>query len=210
MYATSTDPQAWEFRHPLFRRGELHLLASIRRKTTRPTHSEALATSPGEDYDGPRAMPGWMPDAGSTSTSMSFRRSPPKDRYRPDVYGYNMQTGETVTAKMPDETRRGYWDSSGSKSLSQTARTGETRYHPDSACPPITSRRSNPSPSHPDPPASVSPEAMAQEIATLQDRVHRLTSALNTERVENSRNSRALASYLLTIVACMRGPTRKS
>ncbi|KAL1409947.1 Flocculation suppression protein [Vanrija albida] len=53
LYSTAnSDPQAWEFRHPLFRRGEPNLLSSIKRKSTRPSNPEgnnAAATSPNDE-----------------------------------------------------------------------------------------------------------------------------------------------------------------
>ncbi|WWD03545.1 hypothetical protein V865_001598 [Kwoniella europaea PYCC6329] len=50
IYTTSVDPQAWEFRHSLFRRGEPHLLASIKRKSSRPSaHDGGQPISPTEE-----------------------------------------------------------------------------------------------------------------------------------------------------------------
>ncbi|WVQ67087.1 uncharacterized protein L199_005281 [Kwoniella botswanensis] len=64
IYTTSVDPQAWEFRHNLFRRGEPHLLASIKRKSSRPSaHDGGQPISPtGETAELSRPAAGWMRD----------------------------------------------------------------------------------------------------------------------------------------------------
>nr|XP_019003326.1 uncharacterized protein I203_04364 [Kwoniella mangroviensis CBS 8507]OCF66787.1 hypothetical protein I203_04364 [Kwoniella mangroviensis CBS 8507] len=64
IYTTSVDPQAWEFRHNLFRRGEPHLLASIKRKSSRPSvHDGGQPISPTEETaELSRPVAGWMRD----------------------------------------------------------------------------------------------------------------------------------------------------
>ncbi|ORY26717.1 HSF-type DNA-binding-domain-containing protein, partial [Naematelia encephala] len=103
LQATTSDPQAWEFRHPLFRRGEPHLLASIKRKSTRPNASDTTH-SPPED-DGKGGIAGWMSDAPFVSSPPHERereneRERDRERVRAEVYGMNMQTGEMVTARL--------------------------------------------------------------------------------------------------------------
>ena len=89
----------------MFRRGEPQLLASIKRKTTRPSNADGGSlASPTEEYDQNRAMAGWMRDTGGSSISGGgYRHSPPRDpkpmsgpppHGRPKVFGYNAQTGE--------------------------------------------------------------------------------------------------------------------
>jgi HSF-type DNA-binding len=58
--ASPDDPQSqvWEFRHPNFRRGEIHLLSDIKRKSSRhpkqhqqQSHNASLATRDSPDHD---------------------------------------------------------------------------------------------------------------------------------------------------------------
>jgi hypothetical protein len=106
LYATS-DPLAWEFRHPLFRQGESHLLASIKRKTTRATPAEAL--SPTDEMVDARPVAGWMRDdgfsGGPSSPPRSLTAAPPVPRS--EVFGYNMMTGETIQSRPYDPAYRG-------------------------------------------------------------------------------------------------------
>jgi hypothetical protein len=97
---------AWEFRHPLFRQGESHLLASIKRKTTRPSHADggASALSPSDELSDPsRPVAGWITEETATSPlSIPPRPLPslaPSAAARPEVFGYNMKTGETIASR---------------------------------------------------------------------------------------------------------------
>lgn len=126
LYATSSDPMAWEFRHPLFRQGESHLLASIKRKTTRPSHAEggASALSPSDELSDPsRPVAGWMTEDTSTSPlSIPPRPLPPlapPAAARPEVFGYNMKTGETIASRPYEISSR-----SSSKTVPMDSSTG--------------------------------------------------------------------------------------
>ncbi|RXK37767.1 hypothetical protein M231_04923 [Tremella mesenterica] len=206
VFATTSDPQAWEFRHPLFRRGEPHLLASIKRKSTRPNHADKEATSP-EEAETPRAVAGWMRER-ERDRAPGWRSSPPPQEYAGRVYGYNMQTGETVVPR-PSEPNRGpsslSLDSHPPLSASLRQQQSEApRYHPDPNRPPLPPQHFAgfpESPYYPQPPTShPSPaEALVAQVTSLEDRVMRLTELLNRERVDHARSSLDFASYLSKI-----------
>ena len=226
LFATTTDPGAWEFRHPLFRRGEPQLLASIKRKTTRPSNADGGAlASPTEEYDQNRAMAGWMRESGGPNMGGGgYRNSPPRDKPmggpppqgRPKVYGYNAQTGETITPRHPGEgprpTSRGHqWDGPPGHSSRMTMpppppgieHGAQQRYHPEASRPSLSSRFAPlgypDSPYHPQPHHSPT-EALSTQVATLEDRVQRLAEVLNGERLDNIRSNLDFTSYLLQLI----------
>ncbi|ORX40677.1 hypothetical protein BD324DRAFT_15378 [Kockovaella imperatae] len=139
LFATTSDPGAWEFRHPLFRRGEPHLLASIKRKTTRPTTADGPNSPPDDSDTGSRAVAGWMLDSpavsaprpGSSHASSNARAlastimsttvgskagtSPKADPEAPaeTIYGHDVRKGESVTSSSARDragTRAWAWD----------------------------------------------------------------------------------------------------
>lgn len=205
LFATTSDPQAWEFRHPLFRRGEPHLLASIKRKSARPAHAEAgSATSPTDD-PGER-IAGWMrPDRPYATAA-----SPPRDSQGARVFGYNLQTGETVLPRNPIDsqhrpTSRGRWDLAGHQpSASVSSRSTDTpltRYHPDPSRPILGTQRYG---AHSDPSFFPATERSAadptRQLAALEDQVRKLTAVLNGERVDNARSHLNATSYMLQML----------
>lgn len=57
MHTSTADPQAWEFRHPNFRRGQPALLSSIKRKSTKPHVPTAPRTPPFSSAPKPTGSP---------------------------------------------------------------------------------------------------------------------------------------------------------
>lgn len=195
LFATSTDPQAWEFRHHLFRRGEPQLLAQIKRKSARPNQAESsgIATSPTDDPN--ERIAGWMrPDKPFSVPS------PPKER----VFGYNMQTGETVLPRSGDglrPTSRGYWDSRqhGPPTASHGMDASYSRLHPTSR---PAERYGMPS-QYADVPYPSAPGGSIEtshRVAALEEHIQRLTATLNEERVDNARNHLQATSSMLQML----------
>jgi hypothetical protein len=192
LFATSSDPQAWEFRHHLFRRGEPQLLAQIKRKSARPNQPESsgMATSPTEDPN--ERIAGWMRPDKSYGVP-----SPPKDQR---VFGYNLQTGETVLPRGGERpTSRGFWDSRhpGSSDPSYS------RLHPNAARPSGSDRYGVPSPySDPSyyPQAPGNPLEVSHRVSALEEHIRRLTATLNEERVDNARNHLHSTSSMLQML----------
>lgn len=210
LFATTSDPQAWEFRHPLFRRGEPHLLASIKRKSARPTNTEAgQATSPTDDPN--EKVAGWMrPDLPYGSTHSPPREPPSR------VYGYNLQTGETVLPRGVDSQHRpisrgrsefpGHHASTSVSSRSTY--TPMTRFHPDPGLQPLQGQRYG---SYSDS-NLYGQSAMGDahpQVAVLEDQVRRLSAAVNEERAENARNHLNTTSYMLQMLDWISGQTRE-
>jgi hypothetical protein len=212
MYATSSDPQAWEFRHPLFRRGEPHLLAQIKRKSTRPSQAEGSVVSPtDETSDTTRAVAGWMRDAGNTSMRVN---SPPREVIRPPVYGHNLLTGETIQPRQVEETRtpaHTFWDNSRPPNTAMsTGRIPEPppRFHPDPSRPPLTAQRyvAAPypeSPYYPQPQQPSPVSSLSSQVAFLEERTQRLSELINTERIQHVRSSLETNTAMMTLVNCI-------
>ena len=180
----------WEFCHPLFRRGEPHLLASMKRKSTRPTgqEDEHFASSI-EEQATPSAKAGWMHDA---SPGPLRAHSQPKDNRvsRRQIY--------------EEETQR-------------HAPTGSTHDSAGAAFigrpPPLDpiNKRSRPDPIATLPSARTdlrhSPygsqasqlsgaEALSFRVSVLEDQIQQLADLLHNERIDHLRSSLDLTSYL--------------
>jgi hypothetical protein len=139
----------------------------------------------------------------------------PPPQGRPKVYGYNAQTGETITPRHPGEgprpTSRGHqWDGPPGHSSRMTMpppppgieHGAQQRYHPEASRPSLSSRFAPlgypDSPYHPQPHHSPT-EALSTQVATLEDRVQRLAEVLNGERLDNIRSNLDFTSYLLQL-----------
>lgn len=214
LFATTSDPQAWEFRHPLFRRGEPHLLASIKRKSARPTLAEpGSATSPTDDPN--EKVAGWMrPDKPYGPPS-----SPPRDPHA-RVFGYNLNTGETVLPSTIDSRHRpvsrGRWDVPNHQTTaSVSSRSTDTplnRFHPDSTRPPFPQQQrygSYPDSSYYPPPDRSAPTDIQPHVTMLEDQVRRLTTTLNEERADNARSHLNTTSYMLQMLDWISGQIRE-
>lgn len=200
MFATSSDPQAWEFRHHLFRRGEPQLLAQIKRKSARPNQAESsgMATSPTEDPND--RIAGWMrPDKPYSVPS------PPKDQR---VFGYNLQIGETVLPRGGERpTSRGFWDA---RQTGSSHDPSYSRLHPNAARP-STDRYGMPSPYAE--PSYYSPGPgleVSHRVSALEEHIRRLTASLNEERVDNARNHLHSTSSMLQMLNWVSHTHRKS
>lgn len=210
LFATSSDPQAWEFRHHLFRRGEPQLLAQIKRKSARPNQAESsgMATSPTDDPN--ERIAGWMrPDKPYSVPS------PPKDASG-RVFGYNLQTGETVLPRGGERpTSRGFWDSRhhGPPGSSHAGEPSYSRLHPNATRQPGSDRYGLPSP-YADPayysPAAGTPVEVSHRVAALEEHIRRLTASLNEERVDNARNHLHSTSSMLQMLNWVSHTHRKS
>ncbi|KLT38764.1 hypothetical protein CC85DRAFT_289209 [Cutaneotrichosporon oleaginosum] len=181
LYSTANaDPQAWEFRHPLFRRGEPHLLASIKRKSNRqnqdvPHSSTHPTTSPNEDETKPivwnstaHAVPRYSPptrDYPSSARSYFGQPRPPSREF--DANLPSMGT----TSSLPPHGRQYHSESSVTRS--------------ETAFPQANSSRLGVN------------DTLSNQVSSLQDTVNRLHHALGTERADNARNNMELTSILL-------------
>ncbi|WWC64681.1 uncharacterized protein I303_107292 [Kwoniella dejecticola CBS 10117] len=225
IYTTTIDPQAWEFRHSLFRRGEPHLLASIKRKSSRPSaHDGGQPISPTEDMaELAKPVAGWMRDmpgqAGPPSSQPNVLRlaSPPQAQ-RNIVFPYsgpNEDNRPTTTA--------GLWESRQPSShgngpppmtirmpppLSDRPPQPQSqvpRYHPDPSRPPLSAQRFLPpnfsdSPYYPSRSDPVSVESLSNQVIVLEERLQRITEVLNHDRIEHVRYNLDFTSYLLQMV----------
>ena len=216
LYASTADPGAWEFRHPLFRRGEPLLLASIKRKTTPQSAQDGpQAASPTEDFE-TRTVAGWMREPPQHAIS------PPKETSmssRPRVYGYNIQTGESITPGRPDDrpnpSRGSGWGSSiPQPSGRMPPPVNAMRFHPESSRPFSSSYRQQPpvygeSGLYPQP--QLSPvDPLSGRLTALEDLVQRLVESLHNERVERVRSRIDYNSHLMQLTKWIADPTRKS
>ncbi|OCF38148.1 hypothetical protein I316_00372 [Kwoniella heveanensis BCC8398] len=221
IYSTSTDPQAWEFRHSLFRRGEPHLLASIKRKSSRPsTHDGAQPISPTEEPpDAPKPVAGWMREGGPAAFRLTS--PPPGPRV---IFPYQNQNHNQNEGPRP-ASRGGLWESrqpGPPHSAQQQQRmlppdtqppqpqSQQPRFHPDPTRPPLSAQRFLP-PAYPDgalcPPPSqvVSGDSLAGQVTVLEEKVQKLTEILNNDRVEHVRSNLDFTSYLLQMVGWAAG-----
>lgn len=222
LFATTSDPGAWEFRHPLFRRGEPHLLASIKRKTTRPSTTDAGPGSP-TDEDVPRPIAGWMRDTlGQNSQQDSVSTNSPLPAFDPPPRPFGLPR-DSVQTRTPNSliveqrpwSRDGQWDNQGGQT---------TRMPPPPIHPPASSDSGHSSHRyHPDPPRRFSTErtpvpytetyypqpqhspidTLTNQVATLEDKVQRLSHMISYERLANVRSNLDLSSYLLQLSGCV-------
>lgn len=194
----------------MFRRGEPHLLASIKRKTTRPSNADEgrPLVSPTEELDGPKMVAGWM-NHGSTYPQTSFRTNspPPRDIPAPGSrshgFGWDSRSGDPPRG-VHDERRpssKGYpWETS--QLAARMPRPPEPQRY-DPSRPSLPAQRYAP-PGYPDSPFYPQPQhspvdALSGQVATLEDRVQRLTETLNAERIDNVRSNIDFTSYLLQL-----------
>jgi hypothetical protein len=185
----------------------------IKRKSARPNQAESgMATSPTEEAND--RIAGWMrPDKPFTGSS------PPRDT-RGGVFGYNLQTGETVLPRGADGARpsssRSHWDArQHGPNLAGRGENSLNRYHPDPGRPAVAGQRYglpspfSDSPYYPPPPGSASMDSSSR-LAMLEDHIRRLTSTLNEERVDNARNHLHATSYMLQLLDWVGRPNGKS
>lgn len=204
LYASSADPQAWEFRHPLFRRGEPHLLASIKRKSTRPNAStEPSATSPIEE-DGPRHPVGWAQHAAHPAgPSVTQRLSPPLEQpRRPSVFGWNVgpsgmlqhaQSVPDIHEHVRPPSAGKFWDSSAR--ATQANRIVSHPYHGD-ARPPLPHAHTLQAIPENTLSASTPPRPWTDRVSALELKVERLTETIGRERVQHARQQLDFVAFL--------------
>ncbi|OWT37336.1 hypothetical protein C362_04346 [Cryptococcus neoformans Bt1] len=222
IYSTSTDPQAWEFRHSLFRRGETHLLPSIKRKSSRPSApdgSNAFASPtdelPPSTSNPAKSVAGWMKDV----LQVPYRLpSPPHIDGQPqrsatypysDGFATRKDDGRSPTCGIA-------WDSLPAVQRMPPPPDNQIpmRYHPDPNRPALTAQR----PYHPGysesplygPTHSPSAETLLNQMSALEDKVQKLTDMLNNDRIEHVRNNLDFTSYLLQMVGWAAGDQHDS
>ncbi|GMK54737.1 hypothetical protein CspeluHIS016_0113230 [Cutaneotrichosporon spelunceum] len=182
LYSTANaDPQAWEFRHPLFRRGEPHLLASIKRKSNRQNQDNAPpssaihpTTSPNEDESKPimwnstvHAVPRYSPPSRDyPSTSRSFYGQP-----RPPSREFDNTPPTHAASNAIPHGRQYHSETSVTRSDATFHQANSSRLGTN--------------------------DSLGNQLSTLQDTVNRLHHALNTERAENARNNMELTTIVL-------------
>ncbi|WVR00209.1 hypothetical protein IAU59_007351 [Kwoniella sp. CBS 9459] len=226
IYSTSTDPQAWEFRHSLFRKGEPHLLASIKRKSSRPSAQEGgQPISPTEEApDAPKPVAGWMREAGPPAFRLA---SPP---HGPRVAFPHPNQIHTQNEDSRPASRGGLWESRQpgpplpiqqqrmpppeaqpqTQAQPQQPQPQVPRFHPDPSRPPLSAQRFLP-PAYPEgslysqPPQTPSADALSRQVAALEEKLQKLTEILNNDRVEHIRSNIDFTSYLLQMVGSAAG-----
>lgn len=150
------------------------------------------------------------------------RPSPPRDASgRPiAVYGYNVQTGEMVMPRVREEDRPStgeVWErppppasaASSSKNSGSFDSQSQIKSHPDPNRPTLSGTRHAVLPESPFYPQQAHPSpvaALSDQVAMLEDRVQRLTELLNAERIDHTRGSLDLTSYLMQVLDWTRNP----
>lgn len=153
-----------------------------------------MATSPTEDPND--RIAGWMrPDKPYSVPS------PPKDQ-NGRVFGYNLQTGETVLPRGGERpTSRGFWDAR--QHLPGSSHGGDPSYsrlHPNAARPP-SDRYGLPSPySEPSYYPSAPGVEVSHRVSALEEHIRRLTATLSEERADNARNHLHSTSSMLQML----------
>nr|KIR88443.1 hypothetical protein I308_01510 [Cryptococcus tetragattii IND107] len=217
IYSTSTDPQAWEFRHSLFRRGEAHLLPSIKRKSSRssaPDGSNTVASPtdelPPNTSNPVKPVAGWMRDAVPVPYRML---SPPHIHGQPQKSAtYPYSDGSTTRKDDGGLPARGItWDPLPAVQRMPPPLDNQIpiRYHPDPNRPPLTTQyfyRSGHTESPLYGPGHLpGAETLLNQMSALEDRVQKLTDVLNNDRIEHVRNNLDFTSYLLQMVGWAAG-----
>ncbi|WOO79234.1 Heat stress transcription factor B-2a [Vanrija pseudolonga] len=197
LYSTAnSDPQAWEFRHPLFRRGEPNLLARIKRKSTRPSNTEgnnAPVTSPNDDEV--RAAGGWAregPHTGPSTTLQVRFGTPPRDYQTARQYPAYTHPPPAPTPYEPPSSSRVHFGGGGAPPSSSTAPASYPRDVREAA-PSVEPTYFAPS----QPSRQPSVESLSRQVAALQETVSRLHNSLRDERLQNSRTSIEFTNHLL-------------
>lgn len=263
MYASSSDPQAWEFRHPLFRRGEPQLLASIKRKSTRTSAADSghTAHSEADELERPGPTPAWMRDHmpqghGAAPASNSARS--PAHNSRPPLMTYAVHPGDAAAAahpprpvlddhQRPASSRTSYWDRAPPGSAHSTlsaSRHVDHSYpsslhprepqHPTSqqqlqqhqpppsrdarerhpsatrpALPPYGVATPYESPNYPQPSYPSPVTSLGSQVSFLEDRLVRLSDALQAERIDNLRTNIENTSTMLGLLGWMQKQLRE-
>lgn len=184
MYSTANvDPQAWEFRHPLFRRGEPQLLVSIKRKSNRQNQDNIPHTSANHSTTSPNDEDS-KPSMWTTAAALPVARySPPSREYAPTSRPYYAQ---------PRPPSREF-DSNNQSPMSVGVPSSHGRQYPHES--PVTRSEAPYPPSSSRAPTNI--DTLSGQLATLQDTVNRLYHTINTERAENARTNLELTSHLL-------------
>lgn len=143
--------------------------------------------------------------------------SPPREPHG-RVFGYNLNTGETVLPNTIDRhrpTSRGRWDLPNHQTTaSVSSRSTDTpllRFHPDPSRPPLPQQRYGSYPDsafYPQHDRPAPPDAQPH-VAILEDQVRRLTATLNEERADNARSHLNTTSYMLQMLDWISGQTRE-
>ena len=138
------------------------------------------------------------------------------------VYGYNIQTGETIPARASADAprSRGWaWDGAQIHPIQNvrafhsapqetttrgpnTAPSTTTRFHAEPTRPPPAqdAGRYLDSPYYPQPSSHVSAvELLSDQVASLEDRLSKVLDILNRERIDNVRDRLDFTSYLLQL-----------
>ncbi|ODN81551.1 hypothetical protein L202_01969 [Cryptococcus amylolentus CBS 6039] len=214
IYSTSTDPQAWEFRHNLFRRGEQHLLPSIKRKSSRPSAAEGAPLASPTDDSGPevpKAVAGWMRDVGPVGYHPHHHMPSPNAASRAPLYPYTDAPLAPPKLDRPPSRGAPAWDPrhpGASQRMPPPDNQVPVRYHPDPSRPPLSAGRYMP-PGYAEPPVYGHPSQMVDtlvsQVMLLEDKVQRLTDVLNNDRIEHVRNNLDFTSYLLQMVGWAAG-----
>nr|XP_019044244.1 hypothetical protein I302_07527 [Kwoniella bestiolae CBS 10118]OCF23174.1 hypothetical protein I302_07527 [Kwoniella bestiolae CBS 10118] len=217
IYTTSVDPQAWEFRHSLFRRGEPHLLASIKRKSSRPSaHEGGQPISPTEETaELGRPIAGWMRDAppppqGNPQAlrlssppqgraNIIFPYSGPNEDSRPTTTGGLWESRQPsshgnapppISLRMPPPISEQTQPHQHHPHQQQQSQPPVPRFHPDPNRPPLSAhaQRFLPAPALPDSPYYPH-QAQKSPIDSLSNQVAVLEERLQriTEVLNNDR-----------------------
>lgn len=146
--------------------------------------------------------------------------SPPKDS-QARVFGYNLQTGETVLPRPMNSTHRpmsrGRWDLGAHQATasvsSRSTDTPLTRYHPDPTRPTLSDHRYgsySDTNSYPPPPDRPLGGDGSPRLPMLEDQIRRLTAALHEERADNARSHLNTTSYMLQMLDWISGQAGRS
>lgn len=149
----------------------------------------------------------------------AYRMASPPREYAGRVYGYNIQTGETVLPRTSTQqavrpTSQGQtWDSARGGQRNERGPEGQgqgTRFYPDMSRQPLSAPRHGVS-AYPDspyfsqPPQTSHIETLSNQVASLEDRVARLTSVLNDERVDTVRAHLETTAYMVQMLSWIGG-----
>jgi hypothetical protein len=172
----------------------------IKRKSARPNQAETsgMATSPTEDPH--ERIAGWMrPEKPYNAPS------PPKEQ-NGRVFGYNLQTGETVLPRGGESgrpTSRGHWDARqhGPPASSHGVDAPYGRLHPGPSRAAVE-RYGMPSPYADSSyyPSHGAELDVSHRVANLEEHIRRLTATLNEERVDNAKHHLHNTSYMLQML----------
>jgi hypothetical protein len=200
LYSTAnSDPQAWEFRHPQFRRDEPELFAQIKRKPARANQTDPqVMASPGDDRE--RPVSGWglpqhqnyryaSPPSAQHSYYQAAQAHPPPPRPMSSDYDQPVSRSPPRPYVPPPtvvnrpSTHAGY----------PIHDNRERTYFSQSQPPPPPSR-------HHSSTAEMTLSALSAQIHSLQSSVDTLTSTLNRERFDRLCSNLEVNNYILRLV----------